>query len=77
MENKDEQLMVNPRALNILNRISQPVVVVAIVGLCRTGKSYLLNRVAGQKHGECGPGAGIICLGPVTTQADHNLSRDT
>ncbi|XP_058537296.1 guanylate-binding protein 3-like [Ochotona princeps] len=51
VENKDEQLMVNPRALNILSRISQPVVVVAIVGLCRTGKSYLLNRVARQKHG--------------------------
>uniref|UniRef100_A0A5F9D235 GB1/RHD3-type G domain-containing protein n=1 Tax=Oryctolagus cuniculus TaxID=9986 RepID=A0A5F9D235_RABIT len=56
VENWEEQLKVNPKALEILNQISQPVVVVAIVGLYRTGKSYLMNRLAGQKHGECGPG---------------------
>nr|XP_017201064.1 guanylate-binding protein 4-like [Oryctolagus cuniculus] len=51
VENWEEQLKVNPKALEILNQISQPVVVVAIVGLYRTGKSYLMNRLAGQKHG--------------------------
>lgn len=53
VENNNEQLSVNQKALQILNKISQPVVVVAIVGLYRTGKSYLMNRLAGQKDGEC------------------------
>ncbi|XP_023589148.1 uncharacterized protein LOC101358841 isoform X2 [Trichechus manatus latirostris] len=53
IENQNEQLMVNPKALKILDKISQPVVVVAIVGPYRTGKSYLMNRLAGQNHGFC------------------------
>ena len=52
VRNQDNQLTVNPRALKILEKISQPVVVVAIAGLYRTGKSYLMNRPAGQNHGE-------------------------
>uniref|UniRef100_A0A452T1D7 Guanylate-binding protein 6-like n=1 Tax=Ursus maritimus TaxID=29073 RepID=A0A452T1D7_URSMA len=51
VENQKEQLTVNPEALEILNNISQPVVVVAIAGLSRTGKSYLMNRLVGQNHG--------------------------
>nr|XP_034356731.1 guanylate-binding protein 4-like [Arvicanthis niloticus] len=51
VENKNKQLLVNPRAIRILNNISQPVVVVAIVGMYRTGKSYLMNCLAGQNHG--------------------------
>ncbi|XP_004639333.1 guanylate-binding protein 4-like [Octodon degus] len=51
VENEKEQLTVNSKALRILGKISQPVVVVAIVGLYRTGKSYLMNRLAGQNHG--------------------------
>lgn len=51
VENNNEQLSVNQKALQILDKISQPVVVVAIVGLYRTGKSYLMNRLAGQKDG--------------------------
>lgn len=57
VENENEELRVNPEAINILERITQPVVVVAIVGLYRTGKSYLMNRLAGQNHGECHPHA--------------------
>ncbi|ELK25469.1 Guanylate-binding protein 6 [Myotis davidii] len=38
---------------HILDNISQPVVVVAIAGLYRTGKSYLMNLLAGQNHGFC------------------------
>lgn len=53
VENNNEQLSVNQEALQILDKISQPVVVVAIVGLYRTGKSYLMNRLAGHNHGEC------------------------
>ncbi|XP_052493084.1 guanylate-binding protein 6-like [Budorcas taxicolor] len=51
VENDNEILSVNQKALQILEKISQPVVVVAIVGLYRTGKSYLMNRLAGQNHG--------------------------
>ncbi|KAM3917705.1 guanylate-binding protein 1-like [Leptodactylus fuscus] len=48
---EDGKLSVNPEAINILTRISQPVVVVSIVGLYRTGKSYLMNKLAGAKKG--------------------------
>ncbi|XP_052587734.1 guanylate-binding protein 4-like [Peromyscus californicus insignis] len=51
VENENGELRVNPKAVNILEEITQPVVVVAIVGLYRTGKSYLMNRLAGQNHG--------------------------
>uniref|UniRef100_A0A8C3WMH3 GB1/RHD3-type G domain-containing protein n=1 Tax=Catagonus wagneri TaxID=51154 RepID=A0A8C3WMH3_9CETA len=51
VKNQKNHLTVNPKALKILDEISQPVVVVAIAGLYRTGKSYLMNRLAGQNHG--------------------------
>ncbi|XP_003478969.2 guanylate-binding protein 3 isoform X1 [Cavia porcellus] len=51
VENDKEQLVVNPEAIKVLQTITDPVVVVAIVGLYRTGKSYLMNRLAGQNHG--------------------------
>nr|XP_048309652.1 uncharacterized protein LOC125412829 [Myodes glareolus] len=51
VENKNKQLSVNRRAIKILNSISQPVVVVGIVGMYRTGKSYLMNCLAGQNNG--------------------------
>ncbi|XP_032157903.1 guanylate-binding protein 6-like [Mustela erminea] len=51
VENNNMQLSVNQTAIQILERISQPVVVVAVVGLYRTGKSYLMNRLAGQNRG--------------------------
>ncbi|GAB1288190.1 Guanylate-binding protein 1 [Apodemus speciosus] len=51
IENVKGQLRANQKALEILLAITQPVVVVAIVGLYRTGKSYLMNRLAGKKTG--------------------------
>ncbi|XP_062961861.1 guanylate-binding protein 4-like [Cynocephalus volans] len=51
VENQEEQLTVNPKALEILDKISQPVTVVTIAGQYRTGKSYLMNRLARQNHG--------------------------
>ncbi|KAM8998755.1 guanylate-binding protein 4 [Sarcophilus harrisii] len=51
VENIDEELKLNPKALQILTSITKPVVVVAIVGLCRTGKSYLMNQLAGSNSG--------------------------
>ncbi|XP_040607617.1 guanylate-binding protein 4-like isoform X2 [Mesocricetus auratus] len=51
IENVKGQLKPNQKALEILSAITQPVVVVAIVGLYRTGKSYLMNKLAGKKTG--------------------------
>uniref|UniRef100_A0A8C8UFI3 GB1/RHD3-type G domain-containing protein n=1 Tax=Peromyscus maniculatus bairdii TaxID=230844 RepID=A0A8C8UFI3_PERMB len=51
IENVEGQLTVNQEALGFLSAIKQPVVVVAIVGLYRTGKSYLMNKLAGKKTG--------------------------
>ncbi|XP_042534792.1 guanylate-binding protein 4-like [Dipodomys spectabilis] len=51
VENEKEQLMVNPKAVKVLEAITQPVVVVAIVGKYHTGKSYLMNRLAGHNQG--------------------------
>ncbi|XP_063109873.1 guanylate-binding protein 6-like [Cavia porcellus] len=51
IENVNQHLSVNQEAIQILGRISNPVVVVAIVGLYRTGKSYLMNRLAGRNSG--------------------------
>ncbi|XP_043856559.1 guanylate-binding protein 1-like [Dromiciops gliroides] len=51
IENIEGQLIVNQKSLEILSSITEPVVVVAIVGLYRTGKSYLMNKLAGKKSG--------------------------
>ncbi|XP_053447439.1 guanylate-binding protein 5 isoform X2 [Nycticebus coucang] len=51
VENTEEKLKVNPEAFEILSGITQPMVVVAIVGLYRTGKSYLMNKLAGKSKG--------------------------
>ncbi|XP_043936641.1 guanylate-binding protein 1-like isoform X2 [Protopterus annectens] len=45
------ELHVNQEALKILLEVQHPVVVVAIVGLYRTGKSYLMNKLAGKQKG--------------------------
>ncbi|XP_060796123.1 guanylate-binding protein 1-like [Neoarius graeffei] len=47
----DGKMAVQQGALQILEQIQQPVVVVAVVGLYRTGKSYLMNCLAGQQTG--------------------------
>ncbi|XP_075462601.1 guanylate-binding protein 1-like [Ascaphus truei] len=52
IENRDRQeLVINQEAAQILSDITQPVVVVAIVGKYRTGKSYLMNKLAGRSDG--------------------------
>uniref|UniRef100_A0A8C4TCM7 Guanylate-binding protein 1-like n=1 Tax=Erpetoichthys calabaricus TaxID=27687 RepID=A0A8C4TCM7_ERPCA len=48
---ESNELHVNQGALEILQAIQQPVVVVAIVGLYRTGKSFLMNKLAGKHTG--------------------------
>ncbi|XP_032083397.1 guanylate-binding protein 1-like [Thamnophis elegans] len=51
IENTPNGLHVSPEALRLLSEIRQPVVVVSIVGLYRTGKSYLMNKLAGKNSG--------------------------
>lgn len=53
-----KRLVVHQEALQVLSEITQPVVVVGITGLYRTGKSYLMNRLARQRKGEGGPSPG-------------------
>ncbi|XP_699217.3 guanylate-binding protein 3 [Danio rerio] len=45
------KLCVKKEAKDILDEINEPVVVVSVVGLYRTGKSYLMNRLAGKQSG--------------------------
>ncbi|XP_072128083.1 guanylate-binding protein 1-like isoform X2 [Mobula birostris] len=49
--NIDGKLQLNSDALRILQSIEDPMVVVAVVGAARTGKSYLMNCLAGKKKG--------------------------
>ncbi|XP_040326823.1 guanylate-binding protein 1 [Herpailurus yagouaroundi] len=51
IENTEGQLVVNQEASEILSATKNPLVVVAIVGLYRTGKSYLMNKLAGKNKG--------------------------
>ncbi|XP_050980226.1 guanylate-binding protein 1 isoform X1 [Labeo rohita] len=52
IENDEKgKLHVKKEAKDILDGINQPVVVVSVVGLYRTGKSYIMNRLAGQQSG--------------------------
>ncbi|KAM7097879.1 guanylate-binding protein 5 [Molossus nigricans] len=51
IENTSGRLVVNQEALKTLSAFTQPLVVVAIVGPYRTGKSYLMNKLAGKKEG--------------------------
>ena len=60
VENDNAQLSVNQEATETIEKISHPVVVVAIAGLYRAGKSYLMNRLSGQNHGECCTWAEVI-----------------
>ncbi|KAI5092913.1 guanylate-binding protein 1 [Silurus meridionalis] len=45
------RLCIVKESKEILEGITQPVIVVSVVGLYRTGKSYLMNRLAGQQTG--------------------------
>ncbi len=46
-------LVLNQQAVDILRSISGPVCVVAIVGPCRSGKSYILSRLITREGGKC------------------------
>ena len=42
---KRDSLVIIPEAKEILEKITNPISVIAIAGPCRTGKSYLLNQL--------------------------------
>ena len=75
IENANRRLLVNPKALKILSAIRQPVVVVAIVGLYRTGKSYLMNKLAGKNKGEWPQQSPAKSLCPSTPPACSDVKR--
>ena len=53
---EDKKFIVNEDALNALRNIQTPIAVIAIAGLYRTGKSFLVNRIIGQQKGfQVGP----------------------
>lgn len=60
------KLRVVRSALEILDQIDQHVVVVSVVGLYRTGKSYLMNKLAGERKGE--PLKHFFIYGPKSEQ---------
>lgn len=45
------EIAVDPQTFDKLCEIEEKVVPVSVVGLYRTGKSYLLNQLAGKKSG--------------------------
>ncbi|KAL7752867.1 hypothetical protein RI367_001870 [Sorochytrium milnesiophthora] len=47
----DAKFSVNQKALEMLSQIEGKIGVVAVAGLYRTGKSYVLNRLAGSSRG--------------------------
>ncbi|XP_015730008.1 guanylate-binding protein 4-like [Coturnix japonica] len=49
--NEDSVLSLDPAALAVLQEVPQPLVVVAIAGPYRTGKSFLMNRLAQKRIG--------------------------
>ena len=51
ISSEDGHLEVVEETVRELENIEMPLNVVAIAGLYRTGKSYLLNRLAGQNTG--------------------------
>ena len=52
MNTSDGKLAVNEDVLQELQKLDKQVVVVVIAGPYRTGKSYLMNQLAGYKPGQ-------------------------
>ena len=80
VENLNENLImiVNESTAKALSKIKDPVVVVSIVGMYRTGKSYLMNKLAGvtkteNSLTEVTKGEGAITSLPFHCRIESNL----
>mmetsp|Transcript_15542 Transcript_15542/g.25717 ORF Transcript_15542/g.25717 Transcript_15542/m.25717 type:complete len:675 (+) Transcript_15542:109-2133(+) len=51
VDRENHQFHLDPAARKLLEQITAPVAIVAIVGHMRTGKSFLLNRITGKQLG--------------------------
>jgi ABC-type antimicrobial peptide transport system ATPase subunit len=63
---EDGNFNIEEEALKQIRRIDLPLVIVAVVGLCRTGKSYLMNRLAGQSAGNFLISNARLCLSTIS-----------
>ncbi len=70
---RDSKLEIRPDVLEELRSVEKPLVVIAIAGLYRTGKSYLMNRLAGNSSGK-GPFIANICGIPSMPQSTEYAS---
>lgn len=52
VEGEGGQLNVNEETIELLSKVTGPIAVVGVAGLYRSGKSYLLNVLAGQPQGK-------------------------
>ncbi|XP_043916586.1 guanylate-binding protein 1-like [Protopterus annectens] len=48
---KDGKMTIRPETLQVMKEINKRIVIVGIAGIYRTGKSYLMNRLAGRYPG--------------------------
>ena len=58
IEFRRNDFVLNEKALNILNSIKEDLIIVAIVGKARTGKSYLMNLLLNNNNSSA-PGSGF------------------
>jgi len=50
------EFIVNPDAIKFIQTIESPLAVIAVAGMYRTGKSYLLNRILLDRNNGFGVG---------------------
>lgn len=53
------EFVVNPEACDFIKTVKEPVGVIAVAGMYRTGKSYLLNRVLLKRNNGFGVGSTV------------------
>ncbi|XP_061436652.1 guanylate-binding protein 1-like isoform X2 [Lethenteron reissneri] len=76
MTDENSKFYVNKETADLLGKIDKPVVVVAIVGKYRTGKSFLMNRLASTTTGVVTPKEDKTTK-VVTKRQENSLSQKT
>lgn len=67
--------VVNEEACEFLRAIEQPIGVIAVAGMYRTGKSYLLNRVLLGRNSGFGVGSTVNACTKVSERFDALFYR--